>query len=322
MTITEPSPWLRTGEEAPVLPPSGATEWAVAEYLDQVMLSGYELTSHEVIGFCRIEGHLDRPEFNLVKVAQCLRHLAVKNLRTTLGDIPQDKRKWAWLDRPEYVRRCPRHMWFVDKRTGEVWDFFDDCNSRLCSRRCGLARAESDLLWACRRLRRVDRVWYAVVPNDDNVLDRIKKRHERHNRGGGLLWVRRSDIELVYVLATSDLSGRAEPRNGEWLSCRVALRLLASDLLALPGVDKVTFSGVWRRPSRAKKEARWVRLGEGPDEVMEAAMDRAEQQLKEQHGIWRKDLTPEQVEALWLPLLEQAVEAQWQVRRFPDGEEN
>jgi hypothetical protein len=298
----------------------------VAEYLDEMMFNfGCAMTGSEIVAFCRQEGYLARTNFsdnrfNLAKLAQCLTTLKVQNLRRSLGPISQDMLKWAWLDRPGYVRRCPNHIWRVDKRTGEIYDFYDDCNSRLCARGCGLARAERDLLSACRRLQHVEGVWHAVVADEEKLIDRLKKRHSRRNRGGGFLWVRRSDTETVHFFATSDLSGRDEPRNGEWLTRSEALGLLATEVLSLPGVERVTFSGSWKRPGTLKKEATTFRLAEGPADLIEPAIDRAERQLRDQHGIWNQDLTPEQVDEVWVPLLKLAVDEQWEIRMTSEGE--
>ena len=82
----------------PGLTHDGLKVWdtlAIAEYLNEMISYGCELTSRDVMAFCRVEGHLDRPTFNPAKVAMCLINLAIQSLRKSLGTIPQDTQKWA-----------------------------------------------------------------------------------------------------------------------------------------------------------------------------------------------------------------------------------
>jgi hypothetical protein len=320
MQSTSSSIWHRECDPDPVAPAPLASEWEVAKYLNEMGHCGYEPTPVAVVRFCRNHGHTQRPDFKISKVAEGLVALGAVDTRRYLGEIAKGNVwQWAALDRPGYVERCPNLIWRMDRLNGDLFSFFDDCNSRRCGRKCALRRAESDLLWACRVFRSHEVIWHAIVPNDKAIVGRMKTRHSRRNRGGGMLWIRRSDSATVHFYATGALSGRDEPRSGEWLHRRDALQQIASVDLALPGTDKVWFSGSWARPSATDSgppnEPTTFRLGEAPYDLMTDAITRAERVLKERRGLWRTDLTADQVERIWLPLVQEEVEAEWEILR-------
>jgi hypothetical protein len=289
----------------PDLPDAWASELEVIEYLLVKEDSGFDQGRSAIVQFCHDHGHLKKKGFKVKKVVF---GVEMRQRRRLLGPIPQSVWSWCALDdREEY---CPRHPWKMDKRSGRIFTYAADCESPLCPK-CARVRAEDDLIWACHTFVNHERIWYAAVPFDKGLLNRLSQRQHRISQDGGRSWTRRFDTGMVHIYSSSDLSGTLPPIAGVWLPTDDALVQLQTTTLRLPGPKQRRFSGTWKRPSKPRGKARTFDLGTPPRKLVEAAEIEAERSLKELHGLDRSDLTVEQVETVWLGLVEEALAAQW-----------
>jgi hypothetical protein len=332
MSILPSSAWDTPGEPEPTPPKPTARAKEVAEYLHEMDLLGAfdgQLDCATVLRYCHHRGHIPSPIFRFADVLSGLDEAAASTRRSLLGPIPSDEKEWKTLrdrgDIPAWVRRCPRLVWRMDKKSGEVYSFWAKCESDLCESRCAEVRAEGNLKWACRQFPHDDQVWVAAVPYDDGLTVRLRKRRERKRRQTGCpegtVWVRRGD-GTIHIFSTHDLSDPDdEPRRGRWLSPAEALDALLNLSLALPGVKKVGWSGAWKRPAQRRSEGRTYDLSEQPESLMEEALAEAGDALKEQYGVDAlEQMSADQVETIWLPMVKSAIEHQWNMRKQPgDG---
>ena len=222
---------------------------------------------------------------------------------------------------PSWVLRCPRLLFNVDKKTGNVYWFWAPCDNDLCAAGCAEARAEDQLMWACRVFPRFRRIWIATIPNDENATERLRKRRHRM-KACGCLWAIQDHGKTLHIYATEDLSkSKSPPTTGEWVSPSVALDHLLLVSLALPGRGRLQWAGLWERPAQARREGRSFALGEQPQDLMDAAVEEAEVALRRSYPGGREDLSEDEVESVWLPLVLEAIEHQWTLRKNANGED-
>jgi len=134
---------------------------------------------------------------------------------------------------------------------------------------------------------------------------------------------------MIHIYATHDLSKvkrktNKEPISGRWMTPTGAARHLAYESVVVPGVAGWgwRWSGMWKRPSAPsapRTESPTFDLREQPGDLMRAALEEAESNLKAQLGAdvnyW--DLTPKQIEEIWLPMVLAAIDHQWYLRKNP-----
>jgi hypothetical protein len=290
-----------------------ATASELAIYFDKLeQQRGSEIEGDEVLKYCADRGYLNKRRFSLEELSE---ELETRRVRRPLGPFPQST--WGWFasaDVPGYIDRCPRYLGRMDKRSGVAYTFPSYCGSLRCWTNCSLPRAEDILLRACRVYRSCERVWYAVAPWDGGLTNRLSQRQSRKTDRGGLLWLHRCDDDLVHIFSSQDIGGRVEPSRGSWLTSSEALQMLVSTTLALPGPQSHRFTGSWTRPSKPKKEATTFDLGETPPDLLEDALEAANRELNELHDLKSDDLTTDEVEHVWLPLVEGEIQAQWSYR--------
>jgi hypothetical protein len=208
----------------------------------------------------------------------------------------------------------------MDKRTGRVYGFWADCESYLCSTRCATERAEEELEWACRHLPKAGRIWVAIVPYDENLGERVRKRRQRKRDHGepneGTVWFRRMDKD-IHIFSTVDLSEPGgEPTAGVWMSSDDALELFVGATLALPGILGVRWAGAWKRAARRRSGGHTLDLKEQDDALMADALHEARDLLTQQYGINAlEQMSPEDVETIWFPLMQGAIQHQWDIRK-------
>lgn len=326
MSILASPSWDTPGEPEPTEPGPTPTPREVADYLHEMAMLGVfgsHLDRVTVLRYCNHRGYIPSPIFKFADVLSGLDDAAATARRSLLGPIPSDGKEWkslrAWGDIPAWVRRCPRLIWRMDKKRGEVYSFRDDCDNHLCET-CTKRIAEGHLEWACRHFPHHERVWHGAVPDDKGLNARLRQRRQRKRRQTGrvegTVWVRRGD-GTVHIFSTEDLSERVdEPTSGRWLSPTEALDSFLNLSLALPGVKKVRFSGAWERPAQSRSSGGTYDLSEQPKALMEEALAEAGDALKEQYGLDALErMSPEQIEAIWLPMVEAAIEHQWNMRK-------
>jgi hypothetical protein len=207
----------------------------------------------------------------------------------------------------------------MDKRTGHVYSVWADCKSYLCAARCAVDRAEKDLIWACRHFPKAGRIWVAIVPDDENLGERLRKRRERKrhaNPDEGTVWVRRMNKD-IHIFSTVDLSEPGgEPSGGDWMPSEDALELFVGATLALPGVKADRWAGSWKRATKRRAEAHSFNLMEGDDELMQIALYKARDLLTQQYGVnGLEQMSPENIEAIWFPMVQSAIQHQWDIRK-------
>ena len=329
MILSQKVTWDSPFEPEAVEPGSTAPPGAIVEYLHEMDALGAfdgHLSRGGVVRYCHHRGHLRRPLFKLADVFEGLDALSAAAYRRQLPSVKHAVAEWKSLKEfgqiPDSVLGCPRLVWRMDKKTGRIFWFLANCDSFLCERKCAEARVEENLLWACRMFRLVERVWVGTMPDRGKpstylLRTRRGRAGKRRDLAGpeGTLWVRRADKQL-YIFSTTDLSlpGMA-PAHGEWISPREALELLVGTTLALPGVKKVQWAGLWKRPAARRPPGRSFDLGGPPMDVMEDARAEAEDALSEQHGLSPDSLSEEQVQTLWLPLVQEALKHQRELRK-------
>jgi len=260
----------------------------------------------------------DVPDFNLAVVFKRLYQLAIRESRLVLGPIPQNLWGWSTLDRPAYVDRCPSRRWVMNRATGRIGSYLDDCDSTLCSR-CSPRRSENTLLWACRVFRKSRWIWTAVVPYEKAIVERVKQRRSRlASKTGipiGMLWVHRIDEGTLHFYASEELAGRDAPVEWTLMTPQESLGQLTSQTLALPGAKERRFGGSWAMPPRKSPPKRMFDLGRNhPEDLMDLAEIAAAKELRRQHGLRPSELKPEEIEEIWLPLTKKAVGEQWAIR--------
>jgi hypothetical protein len=107
-----------------------------------------------------------------------------------------------------------------------------------------------------------------------------------------------------------------EPTSGSWLSPAEAVDVFLKLSLALPGVKRVGWAGAWKRPAHGMSEGRTYDLSEQPASLMKEALPEAEDALIEQYGVDAlEQMSPDQIEAIWLPMVESAIAHQWDIRK-------
>ena len=298
----------------------------VAIYLEEMNHLGAfdgKLEKSHVLRYCHHRGYLQRPLFEVADVLESLEEQFALTRSGLLDPIPNDEREWEklrWSGRiPSYVADCPRRVWKMVKLKGNTFPFRPPCDSFMCERRCARTRAEDNLRWACRVFPRCDRVWVAVVPDEDSLPERLRQRRCRAG-SGGCLWVRRLDNRF-YIFSSLDLAkSREEPTSGVWMSASDALDLLVRETLALPGVSGLRWLGTWKRPGRQRGTGTTYDLGPAPESLMEDAVAQAQEALTQQYGADAlESMSPEQVETIWLPLLKGEIARQWDIRKQGGG---
>ena len=182
MKSTSSSIWHRECEPDPQVPWAGSTPRQVATYVyEMACIMGYEYPAADVVALCQEHEYAASGDFNLAAVFKELIRLGVSASRTVLGPIPDSAWGWAAFDdieRPGYVVRCPSRRWQMNRATGRITSYLDECGSALCPR-CVRKRAEADLRWACKVFRGLDRIWVAVAPYGKATVDRVKTRRSR-----------------------------------------------------------------------------------------------------------------------------------------------
>jgi hypothetical protein len=101
---------------------------------------------------------------------------------------------------------------------------------------------------------------------------------------------------------------------GRWMEPRAALEHLIGHTMGLPGVETRWWLGAWKRPAAKKKPPRTFDLRCQPRDLIEAALKKAERALGQRHGFEKERLTADQVENIWLPLVQDAIDAEWMER--------
>lgn len=306
-----------------VEPDDDADERAFAEYAEELALCEAIPAKPYALAYSKHRGFLGRPDFDMRKVFRQVDLIPAERRRASLGPIVWDDWEWAryWLSDDllnGYIRRCPDLIWKMDKRTGNVFSIRSECNSYRCSQKCAKERVGADLLWACQRFTEHQRIWVAELPDSERVRQRLRQRRSRIGGKPGFLWVRREDSNMLHLYSAVDL--KDELTDGRWMEPRAALEHLIAHTMRLPGVETLRWLGGWKRPAAEKKPPRTFDLRSQPRDLMEAALKEAERALREQHGFEQERLTAGQVEVIWLPLVEDANEAQW-VQRLATQDE-
>ena len=130
-----------------------------------------------------------------------------------------------------------------------------------------------------------DPMWWAWVPFDEGVRERIKKRADRvkkqpgrDGKGARYFLVRR--LSSIHVFSDADLSGRKAPSSGRFLS-PAEVAIAARFALCPPSVRWVSAGGgfVLAKPVSAWRTLAYTSWGNA-----QTAQDRAEAELVALHG--------------------------------------
>jgi hypothetical protein len=320
MNNTSHCSWTSPLQPSLLAPDENSRMEDVALFLHEAQADHGNLSERDVIGFCRHHQLLVR-EWQVDKLLDRMDEMAGQSRRKRLGGVSYSRWEWAALqgELPGYVLRCPRRLWHMNRKTGHSFSFFAPCNSFKCLPKCAPKRIESELIWACRKLPKEERIWVAHFPHSKENLERVRKRRERAGRGGSVA-VHRDDTDRIYLFSNKDLSGpRGVPTTGRWMDPQEALDLLGSLLLELPGVGSVRWLGTWSRPPDSPKNPRTFHLGEAPRDLAEAAIAEAERNLSEEFGPNALEgFSEDEIEAVWLPMVEEAIEEQWNLWKQRD----
>lgn len=298
-----------------VEPGPNATEREVAEYVREVAGCEDIAPKPYALRYCKHRGFFDRPGFRVGQVLVEIDEIPIRWLRESLGPIQRDDWQWAGLAVPAYVERCPDLLWKMDRRTGDIFSFTAYCDSYLCSAGCAKRRAEADVDRACHCFGPAQPIWLAEMPFSRQGLRNISKRRSRFGGGPGLLWVHRGPILWVYSARDLSVGAKVEPKQGRWVNYREALEHLVGESLVLP-VDGTRYLGSWKAPEPRPRRGRTFDLGRQPRDLVDDALADARLRLTAQYGPDALDrFTPEQVETIWLSLLQGCIDEEWKARK-------
>ena len=304
--------WDTPLSDDPAEPEVGASLRQVAHFLDEERRLTGELRLLRIVKFCNAKGLPRDPSFRIAELLSTLEEFSARARRLPLGPVQWEIWDWVGYPVPGWVERCPRLIWRMDKVDGDIFHFRAPCDSWRCSSKCGLARAEVELLHACKMFARLPRIWCTVTTYSEGVVSLLGKRRDRAGRGGCYL-VHRTDNDQLLVFSANALSKkRVEPRSGTWLSVSEALEMLIGVGLLLPGVERTSWSGGWKRKAKEPKSTgRTYDLKVHSEELMEHALAEAGAELERAQGVNApEDFTPDDIEAIWLPMVEAAIDRQ------------
>ena len=295
VALTDRAKWDTPLEDGPNEPRALARPAEVAVYLDETFANAGPGGRAEASLYCLSRGYLNLPGFSLQAVFDDLDLLGAKERRLHYPQIPRGDWNWV-LNRPSYVERCPRLIWQMDRKTGRIHSRWMVCGSWLCEY-CAHRRAEDLLLRVAVLFFQSKPIWYATAQESQQLGQRLRTNRRRLNGCGTLTVPRESGV--VHIFSVGDLScARSEPRGGEWLTPHEAYLKLIEEVLPLPGVAAVRFSGKWQAPRKPASTARIWQLGEADEDLIEDARNRAMSVLAA-HGYGPESLevfTPEQIQ--------------------------
>ncbi len=199
---------------------------------------------------------------------------------------------WEQMVEDRETACCPVPHWGMGEVTGRQGYRFGPCANSLRCPDHAHRKADGVLLGACRDWLDLDVIFYAAVPYDSGLINRVRSTR-RSSRKAAKTWnVTRKDWQgwsektVVHLFSTADLAGprtRKPPTSWEPLLPEEAIERLA-EALRLPGVLAV--SPEWIKdpgvdePAEAEGEEvarpeKWIRLPSvmphKKDEIMEVA---------------------------------------------------
>jgi hypothetical protein len=208
-----PSNWaMAAANDRPApRPTSQASPELVAHWLHEIAVFDWaaEITTESINKWCRERGIEPRPVMGALRNERSGRD--VYSTYAVTNEVQESV--WDDMDTNRETACCPVPMWIIEATTGRQQYHFDDCDDSLRCR--DHARRKTDAIRSAARLDwlGLDVVYYAAVPHDSGVINRVRSTR-RPGRKNAKSWyvVRRdrkgwTETKVVHLFATRDLSG-------------------------------------------------------------------------------------------------------------------
>jgi hypothetical protein len=294
-----PSKWAKVAAYAASepTPTSQASPGLVAHWIHQAEVGlGGPFTNPSIIGFCRTLSIEPLP------VLLALRGERSGEKVYSVEAVTYDVREALWDELVENRETacCPYPRWRMGGTTGRQVHGMFDCDDSLRCPKHAYRKADAVLAAARRDWLDFDLVYYAEVPDDPKVINRVRSTRRPARKAATTWYVERrdrgawgSERVVVHFFSTRDLSGpwtRKPPLSWEPLVPEEAIERLA-EALRLPGV--LGFTPKWidevdgrdQRVRQGGHDEAWISLPRVMPHTRDAVMEKARDIAKAKWGI-------------------------------------